>query len=171
MNKKSLLLIVLLCCFFFVTGCTEKENKTTDPVVNPDGTVNITDESVLKCTRKAEAMDGVTADLSYQVYYIGSYVTTVHSIEKVTSDDTTVLAEYETAYRKAFSVYDGLDHFKNTISKNGNSVMSETIIDYENIDTDKLLEIEGEEDNVIKNGRVKLSDWQAFAKKLGVTCK
>ena len=39
------------------------------------------------------------------------------------------------------------------------------------IDTDKLLEIEGEEDNIIKDGKVKLDDWLDFAEQFGTKCE
>ena len=45
-----------------------------------------------------------------------------------------------------------------------------SIGEFEKIDTNKLLEIEGSEDNVIKDGKVKLETWITFAEKLGVTC-
>ena len=51
------------------------------------------------------------------------------------------------------------------------SIISDTIINYAKIDIKKLLEIEGEEDNVVKDGKVKLADWLSFAEKYGVTCE
>ena len=36
---------------------------------------------------------------------------------------------------------------------------------------DKLLEIEGEEDNVIKDGKVKLDDWLEFTEPFGMKCE
>ena len=45
------------------------------------------------------------------------------------------------------------------------------MINYGKIDTDKLLAIEGEEDNVIKDGKVKLDDWLDFAEQFGTKCE
>ena len=61
--------------------------------------------------------------------------------------------------------------FKNTVTKTNNSVTSDTVINYGKIDTDKLLAIEGEEDNVIKDGKVKLDDWLDFAEQFGTKCE
>ena len=59
----------------------------------------------------------------------------------------------------------------NKITRSSNSVTNEITINYEKIDMGKLLDIEGEEDNVIENGKVKLDTWLSFAKKYGVTCE
>ena len=67
--------------------------------------------------------------------------------------------------------YEGLKYYDNIVTRTDNSIISDTTINYAKIDIDKLLEIEGEEDNVIENGKVKLSTWLNFAKKFGVTCE
>ena len=109
--------------------------------------------------------------MSYEVYYEDDYVTILHSTEEVTSDDSSVLDTYEEAYKNIFKQYEGLKYYDNIVTRTDNSIISDTTINYAKIDIDKLLEIEGEEDNVIENGKVKLSTWLNFAKKFGVTCE
>ena len=95
----------------------------------------------------------------------------MHAIEKVTSGDQSRLEEYEVAYKNISSHYEGLEYYNTSIIRDSNSVTNNTIINYEKIDIDKLLEIEGEEDNVVENGKVKLSTWLGFAEKFGTTCE
>jgi len=125
--------------------------------------------SVVHCTKTGEAT-GISASMEYNVYYKGDYVKILNSIETVTSNDSSKLDEYETAYKTIFKAYEGLEYYDNNITRTSNTVKSETTINYEKIDIDKLLSIEGEEDNVVEDGKVKLSTWINFAEKYGATC-
>lgn len=49
--------------------------------------------------------------------------------------------------------------------------MYDAIINYDKIDIDKLLEIEGEEDNIIVGNKAKLSLWLELAGKVGTVCE
>ena len=149
--------LFFLISILFITGCKSETEKEASKL------------SVINCTRNASA-DNAKVSLEYKVYYKGDYVRILNSIEKITSSSSSVLDEYEEAYKKIFSAYDGLDYYENTITRKDNSVISETTINYGKIDTDQLLEIEGEEDNVIEDGKVKVSTWISFAEKLGATC-
>ena len=62
-------------------------------------------------------------------------------------------------------------HLINSLIKDDNSVTRDTTIDYEHVDIDKLLHIEGNEDNIIdENGKASLDMWLALAKKFGTVC-
>ena len=95
----------------------------------------------------------------------------MHSLEKVISTAQEDLDEYETAYQKIYKNYEGLKYYDNKITRTENSVTSDTTINYEKINIEKLIEIEGEEDNVIENGKVKLKSWLDFAEKFGTNCE
>lgn len=153
--KKMILSSLVILLVFLVTGCY--------------GTVDSAD-GVKKCSRKGEVTNGST-EMNYEVYYEGKYITILHSVEKVTSEDSSLLDTYEEAYKNIFKQYEKLDYYDNTISRTDDSVVSDTTINYAKIDIDKLLEIEGEEDNVIENSKVKLDTWLEFAKQYGVTCE
>ena len=130
----------------------------------------VSSDGVKKCTRTGTVTNGST-EMNYEVYYKGEYVVLLHSTEKIISDSSSVLDTYEDAYKSIFKQYEGLEYYDNKITRNSNSVTNEITINYEKIDMGKLLDIEGEEDNVIENGKVKLDTWLSFAKKYGVTCE
>lgn len=156
MKKIVLKLSLLVLVSFLITGC---------------GSGNIASADGVKiCSRTGEVNNG-SSKMNYEVYYEGDYVTIIHSVEEIISDDSSVLDTYEEAYKNIFKQYENLEYYDNTVTRGDNTVISDTTINYAKIDIDKLLEIEGEEDNVIENGKVKLSTWLTFAKKFGVTCE
>ena len=57
------------------------------------------------------------------------------------------------------------------LNANSNSVTYTIYIDYDKIDVDGLLSIEGAEDNIIKRGKAKLSLWLDLAGKMGTLCE
>ena len=129
-------------------------------------------ENVLHCTRNITAQDNITTDIKYSIYYDGDYVTKTVSIEKVTSKDKEVLKTYKEAYEKVFSNYKGIDYYDNKVEQYGNTVSSTTIVNYQKVDTNKIIEIEGKDDNIFEDdGRVKKDTLVGFYKKYGVTCK
>ncbi len=152
--KSSILLVIII----LLSGCSSEASSFT------------TGEGVKKCSREATVTNG-SSSMNYELYYKGEYIVVLHSVEKIISDDSNVLDTYEEAYNNIFKYYEGLKYYDNKIIRDENSVTSDTTINYEKIDIGKLLDIEGEEDNVIEDGKVKLETWLSFAKKLGVTCE
>lgn len=150
--KSSIVLVMVL----LLAGCGSNSSVSSD--------------GVKKCTRTGTVTNGST-EMNYEVYYKGEYVVLLHSTEKIISDSSSVLDTYEEAYKNIFKQYEGLEYYDNKITRSSNSVTNEITINYEKIDMGKLLDIEGEEDNVIENGKVKLDTWLSFAKKYGVTCE
>ena len=130
----------------------------------------VSSDGVKKCTRTGTVTNGST-EMNYEVYYKGEDVVLLHSTEKIISDSSSVLDTYEEAYKSIFKQYEGLEYYDNKITRSSDSVTNEITINYEKIDIGKLLDIEGEENNVIENGKVKLDTWLSFAKKYGVTCE
>jgi len=150
--------MITLFLFVFVTGCSSLEEK---------------DYKVINCTRDAEATAGSNVDikLSYKIYYKDDYVKKVIATDEVTSSDSSVIDQYVASYKKIYASYDGLKHFSNKITSTKTFMKSVTVIDYAHIDTDKLLEIEGKEDNVVnEEGKVPLKDFIAFYEKYGADC-
>lgn len=156
--RKKTVTILLLITIVLLTACTNKEEK---------------DYKMIRCTRKAQssAGDNVKLDLSYKVYYKDDYVKKVIATDKVTSSDNSIINQYANSYKNIYASYDGLKHFSNKITVTKDSMTSITEIDYAHIDTDKLLEIEGKDDNVVNDeGKVPLKDFLAFYEKYGAKC-
>lgn len=171
--KKNKVIFLTILMLLLVTGCNNgtetNSNATTNN--NSDAIIgNSVDTSIINCTREATAKDNIEASFNYQIYYKGDYITLLHATEKVSSTDSNNLDTYENAYKNIKKRYNGLKYYDTKITRDDTSVTNDTTINYEKIDTNKLLEIEGSEDNVIENGKVKLETWMKFAKKLGVTC-
>ena len=172
--KRVLFSLLLVFCLL-LTGCGEEEVvDEKEPVVNRESVLDVIDSSgsgKLFCTREAFASEGIDVELTYKLTYKNGYVMLLHANEKVMSDDKERLDEYEKAYRNIAKNYEGLKYYDITITRSDNTVVNDTVINYEKIDTDKLLDIEGEEDNVIVDGKVKLTTWVSFAEKFGASCK
>lgn len=148
--------LVLILLIGICTGCG------TGTVKSADG--------VYKCSRKG-TLDNGASQLNYELYYEGDYLTILHSTEKVYSSDEEVLDTFEEAYNNIFKAYEGLEYYDAMVTREEGVVTTDIVINYAKIDTSSLLEIEGEEDNVIdKDGKVRVKTWLNFAKQYGVTC-
>ena len=173
MKKIVSLFIILICCFF-ITGCGDEELEEKVPVVNKDSILSSIDKTgsgKLKCSREAFANEGIDVELTNEIEYENGYIMILHSIDKVISEDSASLDQYEKAYRGIAKNYEGLKYYDITITRDSNSVTNDVVINYGKIDTKKLLDIEGEEDNVIVDGKVALETWVGFAEKFGTVCE
>ena len=86
------------------------------------------------------------------------------------SADSETLDTYEDAYKKIQQNYDGLEYYDANVERKETTVTSNITINYDKININALLAIEGEEDNIIKNGKAKVSKWLELAEKFGTTC-
>ena len=173
MKKVISLFIIFISCFF-ITGCGNEEVKEKVPVANKSSILDKIDEAgsgKLKCSREAFASEGIDVELTNEIEYENGYIMILHSIDKVISDNKESLDQYEDAYKKIAKNYEGLKYYDVTITRDSNSVTNDVVINYGKIDTKKLLDIEGEEDNVIVDGKVALETWVGFAEKFGTVCE
>ena len=173
MKKVISLFIILISCFF-ITGCGNEEVDEKVPVANKSSILDKIDEAgsgKLKCSREAFASEGIDVELTNEIEYENGYIMILHSIDKVISDNKESLDQYEDAYKKIAKNYEGLKYYDVTITRDSNSVTNDVVINYGKIDTKKLLDIEGEEDNVIVDGKVALETWVGFAEKFGTVCE
>lgn len=154
--KKISKLFFVLALAFLCSGCL----KGTEASAN----------GVKHCSRKA-TVEGAEMLMSYDVYYEGEYVTIIKSLEGITSDNKELLDTYEKAWKDVYAQYKGIDYYENSVVRSENSVICDTKINYVKADVSKIIEIEGEEDNIFEDGKVKLKTWLDFAEKLGVVCE
>ena len=151
--KKSLMIILLLLLIPIVSGCGNSK------------------EVHEHCTRSATAGEDVDVNLSYELYYEGDVLNRLESTEQIVSKNKESLDTYENAYKDIHKNYNGLKYFETSVERKDDSVTSKMIIKYDKIDIDKLIEIEGEEDNIFENKVPKVTKWKELAKKLGTKCE
>ena len=184
--KKIIRIILIICIgLLIVTGCEKKEKSSIEKMKEQlekqnGGTSNSKIQStkdlknksgLLTCTRDATAEGDLKPYFSYVVTYKDGELLRVHSIEKMSSESGSGLDAYYDAYVNINKSYEGLDGYKSDVIKTSTSVTRDTVIDYEHIDTAKLLEIEGSDNNVItKEGKASLNKWLALATKFGTKC-
>ena len=148
-----------------VTGTTNIKQGIVSEDFDEDGT------GKLKCSQEAVAGEGIDVDLSYLVSYKNGNILELVSVQKVISEKQDSLSVYEDAYKNIANNYKDLGFYDTSIVRESNSVSYTAIINYEKINIDKLLRIEGEEDNIIKNGKAKLALWLELAGKVGTVCE
>ena len=185
MIKKSSILLICILSICLITGCSNNEeslNKSLDNenVVGDSGSnsseINSLDDltsdtGTLSCTREAKAGEGITPKFSYTVKYKNGNILELHSIEMIISDDEESLDTYENAYKDINKNYDKLKYYDTKVIRDNNSVSRDTLINYDKIDIDALLDLEGEKDNIIKNGKAKLDLWLDLASQFGTKCE
>ncbi len=164
MRKKSSLLVLLLALVLLITGCEEKETvKTNGEEVNTGKMIH------KHCTRAGAATDAEVS-LNYEIYYTGKKLNILIAEEKVMSEKEDVLTTYENAYKGIHEHYKGLKYYDTNVVRDANSVTSTININYDKIDIDQLIDIEGEEDNIFEDGEARVDKWLTLAKKFGTKC-
>ncbi len=164
-NKISILVLFLICSVI-LTAC-----GSNTQVISNGKKVNTTSMSHKHCVRSATADAGITVELEYDVYYTDDKLNLLQSTEKVVANKETDLDEYQKAYESINENYAGLEYYDTKVERKETSVIRTTVINYDKIDLNKLLEIEGKDDNVIENGEAKSELWFSLAKKFGAKCE
>ena len=164
MKKRNSLLVLLLVLLLLVTGCAKKE------VVESNGEkVNVGKMQHQHCTRIGNA-EGAEVNLNYDIYYTDDILNVLQSEEQVVSDNSDTLTTYENAYKGIHQHYEGLAYYDTNVVREGNSVTSTITINYDKIDINRLIAIEGSDDNIFEDGKPKVDKWLELAKKLGAKC-
>ena len=165
--KKISLIVILLIGVISITGC--EKTKSTKVISNG----KVVDTSTMKhkhCTRSG-SVTGASTNLMYDLYYTGDILNIIKSYEEITSDDSSILDEYEEAYKGIHAHYQGIEYYDTSVERNNNSVVSTIVINYDKIDYDRLIALEGEENNIFENRQAKVDKWLELGKKVGVKCE
>ena len=166
---KKIGIIILFISIIVLTGC-ENENKSKEKVIIDGKTVNTSTMEHKHCTRQGNVTNGEVS-LNYDIYYTGDRLNVLKAEEKVTSKESEILDTYENAYKQIHSNYEGLEYYDAKVERDDTSITSTISIDYDNINIDKLISIEGEEDNIFENKIPKVDKWIELAKKFGTKCE
>ena len=165
MKKSSLLLLLFFLSLVVVTGCEKQET------IESDGEeINVTKMEHKHCTRAATAT-GAEVKLNYDIYYTGDILNVLKSEEQVISSSPDVLTTYEDAYKKIQKNYEGLQYYDTNVVRGDTSVTNTIVINYDKVDIDTLIDIEGEEDNIFENKKPMVNKWLTLAKKFGTECE
>ena len=151
MKRKYLFLAVIISVMFLVTGCSSTKKTMT-------------------CTRSMNQNEMKT-NLSYKISYKGDYVTRVKSEESIETSDTSTLNTYKEQIEKIYNPYKDVKYYQYDVRIDGNKLISTVDINYEKIDTDKLIKIDSANSQLINDGKVKVSSVKSFYEQLGATCK
>ena len=178
-NKKIIFMLLFLCSFIMLlSGCSnnkkEFDKQNNDAVVETNAVSKNFDKNgtgVLNCNTPAAAAEGITVDLNYIIKYKRGNILELRSVAKISSSDQNSLDLYETSYKQISNNYKDLDYYDTSIIRDSNTLTYDVVINYDKIDVEKLLDIEGAEDNIIDNGKAKLSLWLDLAGKMGTTCE
>lgn len=163
--KNKLVIIIVLISLFLITGCKKNTVEVNGKKVSTSGMGH------KHCIRNASAGDNITTNLSYEIYYKDDILNVLESIEEIKTTDQNTLDEYEKAYENINNNYEGLMYYDSKVTRTDDSVSRHTTIDYDKINIEELLKIEGEKDNIIENGKAKLQLWLDLAKKFGAKCE
>ena len=167
MKKKVIFLLII---GLFLVGCQVKEESKDSfesSSSNSDASSNVMIHQ--HCTRSG-SLNGGEVELNYELYSTGEVLNRLESYEKVISSNSDLLNTYEDAYQKINKNYEGLEYYDASVVREDDFVLNTIKIDYDHIDIKKLLDIEGEEDNIIEDGVAKVDKWLELAKKFGTTC-
>ena len=124
----------------------------------------------MTCTRSMN-QNNIKTNLKYSVSYDGDYVTRVKSVETIETDSEDILNSYKSQIESLYSPYKDVDYYKYDVEVNDNKLTSTVDINYEKVDTDKLLEIDSANGQLIKDGKIKVSDIKSVYESLGAICE
>ena len=178
MKKNKLLVIVI--CLLLLSGCVKKDkveivntsNKKGEQADNANQNINVKGSGKLSCTREGNAIKGLSVEFHYYVTYEDGILLNLHSVEKVSGDSQDGLDQYEDAYNKISENYKDIKYYDMIITREDNSVTNDTNINYEKVNIDEIIKIEGTGKNIFdENKKPTLKKWLELGKSVGVTCE
>lgn len=158
MKKRYLFLAIVMMGVFLITGCSSKGKD----IVN--------NGNVMTCTRSVNK-NGMKTSLNYKVYYEGDDVTRIKSEESIQMENNQSLKGYKEQIEKVYEPYKNVKFYNYNIAIRGNKLISKVDINYSKIDTNKLIEIDKANSQIITDGKIKVSSVKSLYEKLGATCK
>ena len=165
--KKVAFLFLLGIILFTFTAC--EDSSTKEKVISNGEVVNTKKMQHKHCERAGTIDDGEVS-LQYEIYYTGEVLNLLKSEEKVISANSEILDTYEKAYKGIHAHYEGLKYYDTEVIRGDTTVTSTIVINYDKIDIEGLLSVEGAKDNIVENGIPKVDKWLELAKKFGTNC-
>lgn len=152
MKKKILLFSSVFIFLILITGCSKESGN------------------LMTCTMSMN-QNNIKTNLKYNISYDGDYVTRVKSIETVETDSEDILNSYKAQIESLYSPYNDIEYYEYNVKIEDNKLTSTVDINYEKVDTDKLLEIDSANGQLIKDGKIKVNDIKSVYESLGAICE
>lgn len=126
--------------------------------------------NVMKCSYKAKE-DDRTIDLSYKIKHKGSKVVSVKSVEKVTSNDQSIIDSYKDDVESFYEPFKYIDNYNYKIKSNNKSITVTTSIDYSKIDLSEMIMIDPDIEQLMVDGYIDIDQMKISYENLGLECK
>ena len=126
--------------------------------------------NVMKCSYKAKE-DDRTIDLYYKIKHKGSKVVSVKSVEKVTSNDQSIIDSYKDDVESFYEPFKYIDNYNYKIKSNNKSITVTTSIDYSKIDLSEMIMIDPDIEQLMDDGYIDIDQMKISYENLGLECK
>lgn len=126
--------------------------------------------NVMKCSYKGKE-DDRTIDLSYKIKHKGSKVVSVKSVEKVTSNDQSIIDSYKDDVESFYEPFKYIDNYNYKIKSNNKSITVTTSIDYSKIDLSEMIMIDPDIEQLMDDGYIDIDQMKISYENLGLECK
>lgn len=123
-----------------------------------------------ECTIDNE-VDGIKVDGTYELTYTEGYIDTVKFIEKYTVSDEYLIESVENTFDNLYKNLGELKYYDYERITEGLTVTSTVNIDYNRINIDKLIELNKDLKNIIKDDKIEATVLINSYKSNGATCK
>lgn len=155
MKRKFKIWQVVLGVFILllVTGCGNSNNTSS-----------------MTCTRTMD-QNNIKTSLKYNVEFKDGYVLRIKSVETVETSSSDILDTYKEQIESLYSPYQDVDYYEYNVEIEDNKLTSTVDINYEKVDTDRLLEIDSANGQLIKDGKISVNDIKSVYESLGAICE
>lgn len=155
MKRKFKIWQVVLGVFILllVTGCGNSNNTSS-----------------MTCTRTMD-QNNIKTSLKYNVEFKDGYVLRIKSVETVETSSSDILDTYKEQIESLYSPYQDVDYYEYNVNIEDNKLTSTVDINYEKVDTDRLLEIDSANGQLIKDGKISVNDIKSVYESLGAICE
>ncbi len=122
------------------------------------------------CTRTMD-QNNIKTSLKFNIEYKDDYVSRVKRVETIETTNSDVLDTYKEQIEALYSPYKGVEYYEYNVDIADNKLTSTVDINYDKVDTDKLLEIDSANGTLIKDGKININDIKSVYEDLGAICK
>lgn len=134
------------------------------------GCGNSNNTSSMTCTRTMD-QNNIKTSLKYNVEFKDGYVLRIKSVETVETSSSDILDTYKEQIESLYSPYQDVDYYEYNVNIEDNKLTSTVDINYEKVDTDRLLEIDSANGQLIKDGKISVNDIKSVYESLGAICE